>query len=231
MINIQDEQETIVFVPGMFAGGWMWDQLSQRFDGHKQYRIDKPLCAVSHKLEEMTDKLAEDIEANTSGPLALVSNSLGSLISLKLASRLSDSVKKVVISGSAGFGKVDLGVKITRDDPIGMASKLMKLVFFDNKKIPDYAVQMTGKNFRDYFKQIILLSHESNKVQIDRILSNVDCQVLAIWGDHDVFTPAEQIASCLDKYGIPLRTIENSGHSPMFESPDKFANHVKAAIC
>ena len=84
MSSIVQTQKNILFMPGMFAGGWIWDRVRPKIKANLNI-LNEPLCYLSDSIDELCDQISVEIN-KIPGKVVLVGNSLGSLLALKLAS-------------------------------------------------------------------------------------------------------------------------------------------------
>ncbi|CAA0109975.1 2-hydroxy-6-oxo-6-phenylhexa-2,4-dienoate hydrolase [BD1-7 clade bacterium] len=228
-INQYDNSRTLFYISGMFAGSWIWDETHPQIPNARHLLVDDALCNIGGNIEEISEKLIEVInELDT--PVTLVGNSLGSLIALNIASKIGDKVEGVIISGSAGFGEVDLGITLDRHNPQGMADKLINLVCYDKDRVSEKALTKTAVSFDKNFRNIVRLIRESNSASAGDIMDKIKCPVHAIWGTDDIITPLDETVPVLERFGISPITISECGHSPMFERPDEFAAIINETL-
>lgn len=224
-----DKTETIIFVSGMFAGSWIWEDTLQHMERSRMWMIDDPLCALGSDVDSISERISEEIK-NLQRPVTLVGNSLGSIVSLKVAAAAPKLVKKVFISGSAGFGKISLDVKLLRHNPGKTAEDLVHLILHDQSMVSPTVCDKTAESFAMNFKSIVKLIKESHSLNAREILSQVSCPVHAIWGSHDKITPFEETVETFEEFGVPSSIIDKCGHSPMFERPNEFASVLNQHI-
>lgn len=221
--------KSVLFLPGMFAGGWVWERSTPHINNITPITLDEPLCNLSDSIDGLCDIL-EPIAKNASGGLTLVGNSLGSLLALKLAARLKDKVDGVVISGTPGFGKFNVNLKLRRDNPKAMKQNLIEVICHDTSAASHYHFDKIVKSFAEKFRAIIRLANEANKTDILPVLSAVDCPIYAIWGANDIMTPLGSIQPVLDAHKITTHIIDRCGHSPMYERPLEFASEFEKCL-
>lgn len=221
--------KTLLFLSGMFAGGWIWKESHRDIPNTQHLLLDDPLCAIGGRVKTISDHICDEIKS-LDRKITLVGNSLGSFICLDIARRQPEFIEKVIISGSAGFGPIDLGIKLSSKKPHSVAKAVVDLVCYDKTKISEEAREKTADSFRDNFRNILGLIRESNKANADKLLSEVQCPVHAIWGENDEITPLADALAVFAAHGVPVNLIEECGHSPMFEKPREFAEHVAACL-
>ena len=213
---------TLFYISGMFAGSWIWDDTHPQIPNARHLLVDDPLCNIGGNIDEISSSLIDVINGLDTN-VTLVGNSLGSLIALDIASKIKDKVDGVIISGSAGFGQVDLGITLDRHNPAGMADKLINLVCYDKGCVSEKALTNTTESFDQNFRNIVRLIRESNAASAGDIMDKIECPVHAIWGTDDIITPLDETVPVLNQFGIEPTLIKQCGHSPMFERPDEFA--------
>lgn len=223
-------QYEILFVSGMFAGGWIWSLTHPFVENSLQHVMDEPLCQVGGSIEEISQLVAREIET-MEGQLTIVGNSLGSFIGLKIAQQLPERVKQVVISGCAGFGEVRLeGFRLWKDTD-RVARRLAELIYHDQRKMIPGFVERVSQTFKDHYRSIIPLIRETNNGSYaDEVLRDIRCPVHAIWGENDVITPLADTKSILSQFKIETHVIEECGHSPMLEKPGSFTDRLNCIL-
>ena len=221
--------KTLFFISGMFAGGWMWRKSHPQITNSEHWVLQEPLCAIDRSVNSLSDYLLKEIR-KIEKPITLIGNSLGSFVALDIAAKAPDKVDGVVISGSAGFGQVNLNIKLSPHRSEQISEHLFDCIFYDKAKITAPEKQKTADIFKNNFKNILGLIRESNAVKAEELLPKVQCPVRAIWGRDDMITPYETAETVCRKFDIPVSVIDRCGHSPMFEQPERFAEKVNNLI-
>ncbi len=219
----------VLFVSGMFAGGWMWMNTCPQIANAVHHVIDEPLCYIGGSVEDITDEIVREVK-RIGRPLTLVGNSLGGLVCLHVARLVPDQIKQVVISGSAGFGEARIGITLDRYDPDNMAEQFANLILFDRSKVTSEVKSKTAESFNSNFRNIVRLMREGNRLKAEDVLSSVLCPVHAIWGRNDLITPYAETEGVCEQFNISLDFIDDCGHSPMYEKPDEFAKIVNGIL-
>ncbi|MBT4161164.1 MAG: alpha/beta hydrolase [Gammaproteobacteria bacterium] len=216
-------EKSIVYLSGMFAGGWIWERVVPLIAADTIRVIEQPLCEISNRLDDLSDHVVDQV-MGIPGPVTLVSNSLGSYLALKTANLLPEKVERVVVSGAAGFADVDLGVRITPRKAREAAKSLVEMIFFDKSKIEwDYAARVEDC-FVENLRPILRLMLESNRASAAELFPGIRCPVHAIWGRGDVITTLAAARDTFNRYGVRVDVLEECGHSPMCEAPERFAH-------
>ena len=178
MNSIIQHPKNILFMPGMFAGGWIWDRVRSKIDANLHI-MEEPLCYLSDSLDELCDRISLEIK-KIPGKVILVGNSLGSLLALKLASIRPNSIEAVVISGAPGFGKYSVSLKLSRYDPQSMRQNLIDVICHNSETVNEADVDKVVASFADKFRPIMRLANQSNKTSAGPIIEEVECRIYAI---------------------------------------------------
>lgn len=220
---------TLLFVSGMFAGGWIWREAHTKISNSNHLVLDEPLCSLGGRVDLISQKIIDAIKGIDT-PVVVVGNSLGSLICLDVARQLPDKVEAVIISGAAGFGSVNLNLRMSRRNSFAIAKKVVDLICYDKARISLEATTKTAEVFEKNFGNILRLIRESNASSATDLIPQVQCPIHAIWGDSDVITPFETAKSVFERFAIPCSLIRQCGHSPMYERPQDFAKIVNDCL-
>ncbi|MDH5301026.1 MAG: alpha/beta hydrolase [Gammaproteobacteria bacterium] len=225
-----NNENTLFFVSGMFAGGWMWQDTYPKIpNASRCYIMSEPLSELGGSVGELSDKIIEAL-TKIDEPVTLVGNSLGSYVCMNVAALEPDRVSRVIISGSAGFGEAILPIRLSRHNAMETARKLGDLIMFDRDLLPAEIVERTAEVFRDNLRNIAGLMRESNALRAVDILPNIRCPIHAIWGRDDVITPLSETLEAFKQFDISLNIINQCGHSPMYEKPTEFAALVNSCL-
>jgi len=226
-ISTLNNKNDLFLISGMFAGRWIWKDSAPSMQAGHIKMLDDPLCSVGDNIEKISQQIVDELR-KVKHKTTLVSNSLGSLIALKVAAIAKDNVAAVIISGSAGFGEVKLPLEVRRKEPALLAGRIAEMVCHDKSTVLPEDSLKAAMCFSDRqnFKNILRLTRQSNSINADDVLSQIECPVVAIWGDNDVITPLNNARPVLDRHGVKTHVIPKCGHSPMYEKPSEFANLV-----
>jgi 2-hydroxy-6-oxonona-2,4-dienedioate hydrolase len=164
--------------------------------------------------------------------VTVVGNSLGGYVALALAERVPEKVEQVLISGSAGFSKIqlDLQGRLSRENMPQIGNRLADLICHDRSKASLKDRDKLISDLGSYLKNMIGLIRECNQVESSYLLKKINCPVKALWGEFDIVSPFADAQSTLEQYGVDCTLVPNCGHSPMYESPDIFAEWVNQCI-
>lgn len=223
--------EPIIFLPGLFAGGWIWDTVGQNMvnKGFKIFTFTAPIPVSFDGSQQKAFSELDAITENCSTPVYIVGNSLGALIGLHYASQRKDRIKGIIMSGAPGQIEMETGVtleelKTGKDE---YTTLLGSRIFYDQSKIPQYAVEEvkylfgTEKTFRNIVRWLFF----SRKYDVPAVLQNIAIPIDFIWGKYDRITPIEPWIDIAKQFPQTSMTIiKNSGHSPMVEDPEAFTD-------
>jgi 2-hydroxy-6-oxonona-2,4-dienedioate hydrolase len=222
------EAAPIVMLPGLFAGGWIWEPTSDFLvaEGFSVLTISEPFAALdtaSASVDTPQSALTGALDQFEIPRAVVCGNSFGALVALDTAYHHPSRVESLVISGCPGLengvsrSNLTLGVP----DAAGIVEKM----FFDRSAIPGDLIEkslaaVTGRRCQMNMIRYLIAIREYN---VRRSLSSVGCDTLMIWGENDLIAPVEQ----WEHHGRlmvrgSLRKVPRCGHSPMIERPAEF---------
>ncbi len=191
-------QAPVVLLPGLFAGGWMWDET---------------------RLKRLVDRLEL-------GRVSLCGNSFGALAALDFAVHQPEAVESIVVSGAPGLSPdVNAGIgvprSVRREDVVELAHKM----FHNPARATPAMIDRTHAilSERRHVHNVVRALRTARDYRIADALSRLACRSLLVWGANDAITPAapwERAAHAVDR--CTFRTVPRCGHSPMIERPHKF---------
>ncbi len=164
----------------------------------------------------------------------LIGTSLGGQVVAECAITQSKMIEKIVLSSPAGIMKnstptldaYSMAALYPSYDTVKTAYEMMT----GSKKVTTESIEgfikrMTQPNAKMAFMSTILALKNSPPIT-DR-LPNIIAPTLVIWGKDDTMIPvkfAEGFASSIKK--CQLEIMENCGHTPYIEEPDKFSQII-----
>ncbi len=228
------EGETVVLLPGLFAGEWIWDGIreSLRGAGYRVVSMTHPFVVFGRALATIQDlrgavlRMLDDLEI---GACSFVANSLGGLVQLDLARVQPERVKSLILSGTPGLEETNLGLGCPRRLDHEFASKLIPRLFHDPSVVPPEAVSriceiLTRRRYNVNFFRLLTASREYD---VRAALTEIRCPVLLLWGREDRVTPLSNWeAEAPRMANARIRVVERSGHSPMVERPAEFTRYA-----
>ena len=217
--EVAGEGDPVVLVHGLSGSTRWWDRNVPALAGrHRVYLVNLPGFGAFHRrtqrfvLAEATSWLLAWMEAVGLRRAHLVGHSMGGYLSLKLAARRPEAVRRLVLVDPAGMpsGRTMLG----HLGPLLLAARYARPTFLP-VLVRDalYARPLTLlRTARD------LLAED---VRDD--LRQVGMPTLLVWGDRDPLIPPS-IGEVM-RAEIPdsrLLVIGGAGHNPMFDCPEDF---------
>ncbi len=220
----------ILFISGMFAGSWTWARCHEKIIGNHML-IEEPLMGISNNVNILIEVLSKQLR-EIPDPVTVVGNSLGGYIALALAEQVPEKVDQVLISGSAGFSKIHLDIKdcLSREKVPQLAQRLVDLIFHDSSRMPKEDDSKFIFDLQTHLRNMLGLFRGCNQIDAEDLLKNISCPISAFWGEHDIISPFSDAKPVLEKYGVTCTVIPDSGHSPMYESPEEFAEWVNQCL-
>lgn len=179
-------------------------------------------CTI-HAVTEMTIQYLE----SRGEPSALVGNSFGGHVALRVALERPDLVSGLILAGSSGLLEKtmvkEIQIRPSRD---WLAEKIGEL-FFDRSKMREADLDRAHQELsvRGGARAMVRLSRTARRNHLGPRIASITCPTLLIWGRQDVVTPPEAAEEFHEK--IPdsrLVWLERCGHAPMIESPREFAS-------
>ncbi|WP_087025225.1 alpha/beta fold hydrolase [Thaumasiovibrio subtropicus] len=236
-MSIKGNGKPIIFLPGLFAGGWIWDDVSCHLAkiGYSTITFDQPIPDAFKGDIDYAIKMLEEAAALCEQKPIIAGNSMGALISLEFARRNPQAIESIIMSGAPGLEELETGVSLAevRTGELKYAQILADRVFFDKSKVPVRGVEQIANLFSDrrIFVNIARWLAFSREYDVHGAFDQVSLPVKFIWGDHDLITPIEAWLKIFESHdNVELNIVENSGHSPMLERPEIFAHYISDVI-
>ncbi len=204
-------------------------------------------------LHAYTDFLAELLQHTGRGvPAAVVGNSVGGALALRLALTRPELVSNLVLVDPAGVGqgvpswwrlvRFEPLVRLLSAVPLTLTPKPVlelvigevyrRLAFAEPSHVSERSVRMFAErlNSRERIHRFLRLAHQvvtSFEDDVQRLERPLPVPVLAVWGRQDRLVPLADALALLERIGgLEIRIIEDAGHSPQLESPDAFLDAV-----
>ncbi len=155
----------------------------------------------------------------------LLGNSLGGHLAIIYSLEYMDTVKSLILTGSSGLYESAFGTGFPRREDYDYIKKKVELTFFN----PDIATkEMVDEVFgivNDRMKGIRVIKTAKSAIRhnVENRLSELKIPCLLVWGKQDTITPAfvgEKFHELI--VNSRLEMLDNCGHAPMLELPEKF---------
>jgi pimeloyl-ACP methyl ester carboxylesterase len=159
-------------------------------------------------------------------------NSLGGHIALRMALRHPDRVAGLVLTGSSGLFERGFERAVPRRPTENWIRDKMRGIFHDPLHVTAELVSELCA-FLGNMRNVIHMIRIARCAKHDSVrdeLPSITCPVLLVWGRNDEITPLETANEFHDLLpASELQLIDECGHVPMVEHPDKF-NDLLAAF-
>lgn len=227
----QGNGEPIVLLHGLFGALSNFNHLIDHFSKH--YRVLIPLLPLFERsLDEttvtgMTDYVDAFIEYKQLAKVHLIGNSLGGHIAQLYALRKPQKVATITLTGSSGLFENSLGDTYPRKGDYEYVKKKTEGTFYRpqmaTKELIDEVYGIV--NNREKALRIVVLAKSALRHNLRDEVPRLTMPVCLIWGRNDTITPAfvgEEFKKLLPQ--AELHLIDECGHAPMMEQPEKFNN-------
>lgn len=234
---------------------WEWSQLGLSRH-HEVVALDLPGFGWSesppreqYDLDHMVTLLGGFIDKMGWESATVIGNSMGGLLALGMTLNLKRRVRCLVLAGSAGLGReVGWMLRLARIPwlseilvlPMGfrpVADQSLRRLFSDPSRLPSSLIDVTcdhykRRSIRDNLLHAarigVSLSGQVDSINFRGRLGDINVPTLLIWGRKDGVIPLEhgRIAHKLIP-GSDLTIIDDCGHVPQIEHPDRFVEEVK----
>jgi pimeloyl-ACP methyl ester carboxylesterase len=250
----------VVLVHGLANSSLVWRRVIRGLARH--HRVIAPdLPGFGHSspvdrhplLDAYTDFLAELVTRTARGvPAAIVGNSTGGAVALRLALTRPDLVSRLVLVDPAGVGQgVPSWWRLIRFEPVVRLATAVpltltprpvlewmigeayrRMAFADPSHVSERSVRLFAQrlNSRERIHRFLRIAHDlvgAFESEVQRLERPLPVPVLAVWGRQDRLVPLHDALALLERIGeLEIRIIEDAGHSPQLEAPDAFLEAV-----
>ncbi|MBX3390096.1 MAG: alpha/beta hydrolase [Phycisphaeraceae bacterium] len=230
-----------VFLHGLVGLNEHWENVVRRFSTTARcIMLQIPLLDLSGEdcsiqgVSALTARFLESYFGNEGSlPVALVGNSFGGHVALRLAIERPDLVQALVLAGSSGLIEKsmvsDVQIRPSRE---WLRRKIGEL-FYDRKHLNENDIERAYKELssRSGARAMVKLSRSARRNHLGSKLGQIRVPTLLIWGREDIVTPPEAAEGF--RASIPSSRIvwfDRCGHAPMIECPEQFADAMTGFI-
>lgn len=226
----------LVLLHGMFGGVSNYDFIAEKCTktGYEVWIPELPLCDAPKNVtvQFLGDWLHDFMQYQEIKNPILVGNSMGGHLALDAYLRKRCKAKAMILTGSSGLFEEQFGESTPKRRNREYIRQRIELTF-EHFEVTEEMVDSVMAILRDRKKLIhmVSLARSTHKYNLRNQLGSVDCPVLLIWGRQDKITPPEVAIEFQEL--IPdatLRWIDNCGHAPMMEHPNRFFAELKPFI-
>lgn len=240
-----DKPLTVVLLPALFVGDWMWEGIYQRVSeaGWPVIQFTESISLVdrhtARSINRVAARLLEVCQQHTSDRLVVCGDSLGGLIAFEFARSFPDDVAGLVVSGAPGLNlKVNKFARELAADvnsPEEFADKFLGKLLYDPSRHdidPErYRAVIEELSQPDNLSSMMSAVQAISRYNSRKVVMSIDTPKLFIWGRQDEITPVEDWERAVGKMkNARLVVFDECGHGPMFEKPDDFYRELSTFL-
>lgn len=232
-----DKPLTVVLLPALFVGDWMWEAIYDRLHeaGWPVIQFVESISLVdqhtARSINRIAARLKQVCRQYTDQPLVVAGDSLGGLIAFEFARSFPAETAGLVASGAPGLNlKVN---KFARElaegahSPQEFADHFMDKLLYDrashNIDQERYEAVVRDLSKPDNFLSMVSALRAISRYNSRKIVMSIDTPKLFLWGRQDQITPPEDWERALPKMkNARMVVFDECGHGPMFEKPNEF---------
>lgn len=252
--------DPVVLVHGLGNNSLVWRRvITGLARSHRVLAPDLPGFGHSspvptHALLELyADFVAELVQRQGGGvPAAIVGNSTGGAVALRVALTRPDLVSRLVLVDPAGVGQgVPSWWRLVRFEPLVRAISAVpltltprpvlewvigqayrRMTFADPSHASERSVRLFAErlNSRERIHRFLRNAHDvvdAFERDVQRLEGPLPVPVLAVWGREDRLVPLGDALVLLERIGgLEVRILEGCGHTPQLEQPEAFLDAV-----
>lgn len=223
--------EVFILLYGLFGSSKNFNYLAEHLK--KNYRVIIPVfpfydMGFSITIFCLTEFLSQLIEELNLEKFHILGNSMGGHIALLYTLKYPEKVESLVLSGSSGIFENGMGYSFPKRKEYDYIKSKTELTFYDpataSKELVDEIFDIVNSRKALH---ILSLAKSTIRNNLEGELHKIRVPCCLVWGRQDVVTPP-QVAEDFKRL-IPharLYWIDECGHVPMLEAPDKFNNVI-----
>jgi pimeloyl-ACP methyl ester carboxylesterase len=221
--------ETLLLLHGLFGALSNWESVINEFS--VKYRVVIPVMPIyempikTASLEGLVSFIEKFVAYKSLQNVTLLGNSLGGHVALIYTLTNKHNVKRLVLTGSSGLFENSMGGSFPKRGSYDYIKERVAYTFYDpataSKDLVDEVFDIT----KDIPKcmRIVAIAKSAQRHNMAKEIPKIDLPTLLVWGLNDTITPP-MVGHEFNKLipGSVLRFIDNCGHAPMMEHPEKF---------
>lgn len=244
-------ESSVILIHGLGASSEIWmHNMDALAAAHRVYVPDLIGFGRSERPEipltphGYAHSLCDFMTALDIGRAKLVGSSFGGSIALLTAVLFPERVEKVMVVGSAGFGRKLawtlralslplIGEILSYPSRSGVRTFFRKAVYnpavITSSFVNLYYTYFKSPGFRDYLLKLVRMMVDTRGVKaeiIDPVIGNlrdITQPALILWGDRDGIVPLQQAYAGKERIpGARLHIMKDCGHIPFYEKPEEF---------
>jgi len=221
--------EILLLLHGLFGALSNWEKVVDAFSPN--YRVIIPVMPIydmpirSASVEGLVRFIEEFVSFKNLEDLTLLGNSLGGHVGLIYTLRNSEKVSRLVLTGSSGLFENSMGGSFPKRGSYEYIKERVAFTFHDPKTATKELIDEVYSIVSSIPKcmNIVAIAKSAQRHNMAKDITNIKIPTLLIWGLNDTITPP-MVAYEFNRL-IPnsvLNFIDNCGHAPMMEHPEKF---------
>lgn len=229
----------IVLLHGLMGGLSNFNALLKFFTHKKGYKIIIPSLPLYRlplfytNISNLSKNIITLLKYINIYKATFIGNSLGGHITLYIAKKTPELVHSFVLTGSSGLYERSFGGSFPKRGNYEYVKKKSQEVFFNPKIATKEIVDEVYRIVNDRFKAIrtLYIAKSAIKHNMSKDLPLIKQPACLIWGKQDNITPpnvAKEFHRLLPH--SELHWIDECGHVPMMEHPDKFVSILESWI-
>lgn len=221
--------ETLLLLHGLFGALSNWDGLISGFSD--RFRVVIPLLPIYELppreagLDALLAFLEEFVAFKGLANVTVLGNSLGGHIGLLYTLKNQDNVQRLVLTGSSGLFENSMGGSFPKRGSYEYIRERVAYTFYDpevaTKDLIDEVFETTSSIPK--CMSIVGIAKSAQRHNLAKDLHQIKVPTLLVWGLNDTITPPHvgyefnRLISNSELY-----FIDQCGHAPMMEHPEKF---------
>ena len=242
--NVTERPITLVALHGLGGGGYFFADIAQAlaFRGPvicpdmpgsgRSPRGDRPIS-----FHRFADAIVQLIQQKTSGPVALMGHSMGTIVALMVYARIPDRIASMIFVGGLPAPLPEAQARLrnlaalARSEGMAAVARVVVAVVFASgslHKIPDKVALFQQRLAQSDAESYAQTAEALAAACATEVVSRVRIPCLCVTGAHDRYAPPATVRAFADS--IPLavyKELAECGHMPFFETPGAFNDAVQ----
>jgi 2-hydroxy-6-oxonona-2,4-dienedioate hydrolase len=228
----QPHGHTVVFINGVFGGGWMWEPIVAALSarGHGAVVTAEPLAAhaTCEDIPSLLQSISLLVDSQPDPAPILCGNSLGALIAMELAAADPSRWSGVILAGAPGLGDehdAESFGSALRTPSLKLGYLLADRLIHNKELITPELIERCTQALTP---RILIRAGRAMRAtrgyDARPLFERIDCPTLLLCGACDEISPPAKWRDAATLFpDAEYVEIPRAGHSPMLEQPDLFA--------
>jgi 3-oxoadipate enol-lactonase len=242
-----DRPVTVVALHGLGGGGYFFAEIARSLALHGPvFCPDMPGSGLSQRgerpisFDRFSDTVVQLIERKTSGPVALMGHSMGTIVALKVYACIPDHIASMIFVGGlpAPLPQVQARLRglaaLARSAGMRAVAPTVTPIVFARRSldsIPDkvalFQRLLAQSDAEGYAQTALALADASAADVVPRV--RVPC--LCVSGMEDRYAPPAAARAFADSISVAVyKELADCGHMPFFEAPNLFSGIVQGFL-